>query len=511
VSRLADARVLVVEDNADLADNLTEILEDEGATVRLASTAAAARASIGDGFDVALLDVQLPDSTGLQLLPDLKRAGDGLAEILLISGYATIQDATQAVTGGAYAYILKPFSGEDLVAHVERAWRQVRSSRTERALAHEIKLREANLRALVETVQALLLVLDGEARIIQANRAVASVTGVDAGDLIGRQWIEEFVPEAERPAVHAMFARLLAGEAHVSHEHRVIARDGTQGTHAISERVVSWRSTPVMGKHGMVRIYASGLDVTEIKELEHRTHLAQRLAAVGTLSAGLAHEIRNPLNSAQLQLRLLDRRIARLGNEDLRGPIRLVQEEIERLSHLVQEFLEFARPAVLNVEDTDLTLVARRVVELEGPGASAHNIDITLDAPEPVIVAVDPAKIQQVLLNLVRNAVEAVEPMNGGGAVVVRVLRDGAGGRLVVRDSGPGLSEEILTRLFEPFFSTKPQGTGLGMAICHSLVTQHGGEINVRSQDGAELEVVLPRQPPSVQGGMAGRRRRPLA
>lgn len=508
MSRLAEARVLVVEDNADMAENLTEILEDEGATVRLAGTAAAARASVDNGFDVALVDVQLPDSTGIQLLPHLKHAGDGLAEILLISGYATIQDATQAVTGGAYAYILKPFSGEDIIAHVERAWRQVRSSRTERALAQELRLREANLRALVETVQALLLVLDGEGRIVQANRAVASVTGVSVEELIGRHWIHEFVPEAERPAVEAMFARLLAGESHVSHEHRVVALDRVPGVSIVRERVVSWRSTPVMDKKGAVLIYASGLDVTEVKELEHRTHLAQRLAAVGTLSAGLAHEIRNPLNSAQLQLRLLDRRVVRLGgNEELREPIRLVQQEIERLSMLVQEFLDFARPAVLSVEDSNLVGIASRVVELERPGASARNIEIELDAPEAVTVAVDPAKIQQILLNLVRNAVEAV---GEEGRVLVRVVRDGAGGRLVVRDTGPGIPDETLARLFEPFFSTKSEGTGLGMAICHSLVTQHGGEINVRSNNGAEFEILLPRQPPAVTGEL-GKHRRSLA
>ena len=508
MSRLAEARVLVVEDNADMGDNLTEILEDEGATVLLARTATQARTISAEGFDVALMDVQLPDSTGIQLLPDLKSTGDGLAEILLISGYATIQDATQAVTGGAYAYILKPFSGEDIIAHVERAWRQVRSSRTERALAHELRLREANLRVLVETVQALLLVLDSEGRIVQANRAVALVTGVGADELIGRHWIQEFVPEAERPETEAIFARLLAGESHVSHEHRVVALDHAPGVRIVRERVVSWRSTPVMDKMGAALIYASGLDVTEIKELEHRTHLAQRLAAVGTMSAGLAHEIRNPLNSAHLQLRLLDRRVAKLGDhEELREPIRMVQQEIERLSMLVQEFLEFARPAVLSVEESNLVAIARRVVELERPGASARHIEIELDAPEVVTVAVDQAKIQQVLLNLVRNAVEAV---GEDGRVQVRVVQDGAGGRLVVRDTGPGIPEETLARLFEPFFSTKAEGTGLGMAICHTLVTQHGGEINVRSKSGAEFEILLPRKPPAMTGEL-GKRHRNLA
>lgn len=503
-SRLAEARVLVIEDNQELAENLIEILEDEGAQVRVASTAAAARRLLDGGLDVALLDVQLPDSSGLALIGDLRQAGDGLAEVVLISGYATVQDAIEAVSGGVYAYILKPFRIEDLVVAVERAWRQVRSSRAERALTTELRLREASLRVLVETVQALLLVLDHEGRVVQANPAVTSLTGVPVAELIGRTWIDEFVAEADRASVDAVFHRLFRGEEHLSHEHRVRARQQPQ-----RERIVSWRYTPVRDKGGDTLVYASGLDVTELKELEQRTRLAQRLAAVGTLAAGLAHEIRNPLNSAQLQLRLLERRLAKVsGDEKLHEPLHVVRQEIVRLSGLVQEFLSFARPSVLDIDATDLAALARRVCELEGPVASEHGVEILLDAPEPVVIPADADKIQQVLLNLLRNAIEAAIEVPGQRRVWVRVTPHGQSAVLAVRDSGPGISDEVKARMFEPFFSTKPEGTGLGMAICHSLVTQHGGDILVHSDlgHGTELEVVLPRY--SVAGASQGIRLR---
>jgi PAS domain S-box-containing protein len=497
VSRLAEARILVIEDNDDLAENLIEILEDEGAAVRTAGTAAAARAAMSqdEGLDLALLDVQLPDSSGLALLPDIKRAGDGLVEVVLISGQATIQDATEAVSGGVYAYILKPFRIEDLVATVERAWRQVRSSRAERALATALRLREASLRVLVETVQALLLVLDDHGRVVQANPAVTALTGVPVSELIGKHWVETFVPEAERAGVREVFQRLGLDQEHLSHEHRVLTPD-----QARRERIVSWRYTLVRDKGGDMLIYASGLDVTELKELEQRTRLAQRLAAVGTLAAGLAHEIRNPLNSAQLQLRLLERRLTKAGaDEKLHEPVRLVQQEIARLSGLVQEFLTFARPAVLEVGTTDVAAVARRVVELERPVALEHGVEMILDAPDPVVIGADADKLQQVLLNLTRNAIEATVVVQGPRCVWVHVAPHGAGASLVVRDTGAGMSSEVEARIFEPFFSTKAEGTGLGMAICHSLITQHGGDILVRSEvgRGTEIEILLPHQPPA--------------
>lgn len=498
--RLAGARVLVIEDNADLAENLIETLEDEGAQVRTAGTAAGAREAIArdqePGVDVVLLDVQLPDSSGLALLPDIRRAGDGLVEVVLISGQATIQTATEAVSGGAYAYILKPFRIDDLVATVERAWRQVRSSRAERALATELRLREASLRVLVETVQALLLVLDHQGRVVQANPAVTALTGVPVRELIGKTWVEEFVPASERAGVREVFARLGLDQEHLSHEHRVLTPD-----QARRECIVSWRYTLVRDKGGGMLIYASGLDVTELKELEQRTRLAQRLAAVGTLAAGLAHEIRNPLNSAQLQLRLLERRLGKVSDDEkLHEPVRVVQQELTRLSGLVQEFLSFARPAVLDVETTDVTAVARRVAELERPVARQHGVEMIFEAPGPVVIAADGDKLQQVLFNLARNAIEATVDVQGQRCVWIKVAPHGPGASLIVRDTGTGMTDEVAARMFEPFFSTKAEGTGLGMAICHSLVTQHGGDILVRSEpgQGTEIEIVLPRQPPGA-------------
>jgi signal transduction histidine kinase len=146
--------------------------------------------------------------------------------------------------------------------------------------------------------------------------------------------------------------------------------------------------------------------------------------------------------------------------------------------------------------------MARRVVELERPVAREHGVAMILDAPGPVIIAADADKLQQVLLNLARNAIEATVTVPGQRCVWVRVAHHGSGASLVVRDTGPGMSSEIEARIFEPFFSTKAAGTGLGMAICHSLVTQHGGDILVRSEPGrgTEIEIVLPHQPPVSAG-----------
>jgi two-component system sensor histidine kinase HydH len=363
--RLEDARVLIVDDHPDLIENLTEILEDEGAIVSKAMSASQAIEVARQGFDVALVDIRLPDATGLTLIPRLKHTSDGLTEVLLITGNGSLDDAIAAVGQDAYAYVLKPFDPADLLATVGRAVEKVRLQR-------------------------------------------------------------------------------------------------------------------------------------DTREFERRARIAEKLAAVGTLSAGLAHEIRNPLNAASLQLQLLERRIRRIVAErsddgaPLLEPVALVQHEIARLSHLVEDFLRFARPADLHRRRFDLVQLIHHVVELQALEARRFGIELRGECPrDPVHVDGDQDKLQQVVLNIVRNAIEALE--HTGGLIVIALERLDEGMVSVrIIDDGPGIPEEIRTRVFEPFFSTKPMGTGLGMAICHSLIQQHGGNIEVLVQDGTTVELRLP-------------------
>jgi two-component system, NtrC family, sensor histidine kinase HydH len=357
---LTDAHVLLVDDHDDLVENLTEILEEEGARVTRAARASEAVERAKAGFDVALVDIRLPDATGLSLLPQLKQSGDGFGEVLLITGNASLDDAIEAVGREAYAYVLKPFDPADLLATVKRALEKVRLQRASR-------------------------------------------------------------------------------------------------------------------------------------ELERRARIAEKLAAVGTLSAGLAHEIRNPLNAASLQLQLLERRVKRVSDDPLlTEPIAVVQRELSRLSHLVEDFLRFARPADLYLRRFDANAMIHHVVELQAPEAARFGVELRAELPAVTLhIDGDREKLQQVLLNVIRNAIEALDE-TGGKVLVSLDWADNGMLALRVSDDGPGIPDEILLRIFEPFFSTKPMGTGLGMAICHSLVQQHGGAIEVRCDHGTEVEILLP-------------------
>ncbi len=486
---LAGARFIIIDDQRDLAENLREILEHDHATVAWAPSLADGVAAAQRGFDVALVDIRLPDGTGISLLPRLK-AIDPLAAVVLITGHASIDDAIVAVRSGAYAYVLKPFDTPDLLTTAERAYEQVRLARRAVSLQAALERSEAALRTMVDAVEALLLVLDEGGHVVQANPAVTHATGVEAHTLVGMPFIERFVVAGEQEHMRRAVESVRHGTSGVSFEGR-LQRNSPTG---IEERIIRWRLSGLPTEHGY-RVYASGLDMTETRALEQRTRLAEKLAAVGSVSAGLAHEIRNPLNAASLQLQLLQRRIEKLSDDErIRSPLALVSAELARLSRLVTDFLLFARPAALLAADRDLRVAVDQVVELERPLALQRGVELIANSPDtPVVVQHDPERIKQIVLNLVRNAVEASA---SGGHVDVTIERDGAGARITIRDHGSGIGPAHAQRIFEPFFTTKESGTGLGLAIVHSLVQRHGGTIEVRSSDGTEMVVTLPRHVP---------------
>ncbi len=246
----------------------------------------------------------------------------------------------------------------------------------------------------------------------------------------------------------------------------------------------------------MLRHYQ--LEAEERLVRRERSAQTERITAMQTLSAGLAHEVRNPLNAAKLQLELLERRLRRNQAEPrLLESTELVSQEIGRLTGLLNEFLSFARPTQLSTSSHDLRAIVQHVLELERPSALARGVTFVVASgleveDSPIELEVDAGKVHQVVQNLIRNAVEA---STRDQVIEVRVERVVDGAAITIRDHGPGIPPEVLPRIYEPFFSTKEGGTGMGMAIVHSLVALHGGTISVRVDEGTEFTVALPSHP----------------
>ena len=231
----------------------------------------------------------------------------------------------------------------------------------------------------------------------------------------------------------------------------------------------------------------------EMKDAQRQLVQHEKMALLGTFASGLAHEVRNPLNSISLQLSILDRRVARQerGEGDLRAPLGVIREEIQRLDALVGDFLLFSRTSRVKYEPVQLDPLVDEVVRLLVPEADECGVELARIAPRrpvPVLVG-DTEKLKQVVINLVRNAIEALPD---GGHVRVATESEAARARISVHDDGPGLPQGL--DIFQLFVTTKPKGTGLGLSIAQQIVLDHGGEIAATSEPdgGATFTVSLP-------------------
>jgi two-component system, NtrC family, sensor histidine kinase HydH len=227
---------------------------------------------------------------------------------------------------------------------------------------------------------------------------------------------------------------------------------------------------------------------------------SERLAAIGGLAAGVAHELRNPLTSVKL---LLQHAASRPGDAVLPvAKLRLILDEVARMEGTIQGLLDFSRPPVLQTVRHDLCETVRRAANIVEGRAMAQgvNLDVELSA-FPVIVDGDPQRLHQVFVNLLINGIEA---MPRGGSLRIHLRLDGAKSRVCARveDHGSGIPAEILPRLFEPFTTSKERGTGLGLAVSRRIVEEHGGVIEARNRPdgGATFEVELPCQATAGQG-----------
>jgi len=488
--------VFVIDDNQALAENIAELFRDAGAVVSACSSVADAIRLAGENapFDLAVVDVRLPDATDDLDLVAMLRARSPSGEVILMTGNATVDTAIDAVRHGVFAFVQKPFLAEDLLALGERALAQVALRRDREELARELAGSEAIYRAVVDSVEALIVGLDDEGRIEFCNRLAAETTGWTAREVRGRPFAEVATVERHRRALVTAVGEARQGTRVRDRELPLRSKDGRL-------RVVRWTMAPLVAEDASTPLLlAVGLDVTERIELERRTAQSEAMATMGTLTAGLAHEVRNPLNAAKLQLELLGRQAARLADravaDRIHERVEIVKDEIGRLSILLDDFLSLARPKGLSVEPLFLLPLLQEVAHLEGPLAAAAGIQIEVEHQSNELPAsADRGKVKQVLVNLIGNAIEAMRSQGAGRVTLATTQRGEAWTEVTVRDTGPGIPAELLERVFEPFFTTKEAGTGLGLTLVKRIVELHGGRVDVgpAPERGTLVRFTLPR------------------
>lgn len=339
------------------------------------------------------------------------------------------------------------------------------------------------IRSIVDSVPEGIVVVDCEGRVRAWNRTMVARYGIDVEKTNG-ELLDEVMPSLSRTSFGEELRQVLIGAVQSVHQSTIRLPEEPS-------RVLSVTASPLRRQdddmEGAVVILA---DVTERLRLEDRMQRSDKLAAVGQLAAGIAHEIGTPLNVISGNAEYL-----RAEHENVEE-LQTIVDEVTRISHLVQRLLSFARQEELQIQAVDVAAVIESVLSLTQHQMERKGVRVTVSVAADVPpVSADRGQLQQVVLNLVMNAWQA---MPAGGDLTIAARADGLDESVImeIEDTGRGIATEHLPRIFEPFYTTKDvgEGTGLGLAIVQRIVEDHGGSIEIRSPQGhgTTVELSLP-------------------
>jgi signal transduction histidine kinase len=330
---------------------------------------------------------------------------------------------------------------------------------------------QANLNQMLDTLRDGVLLFTADQRAVMVSDAVAYFLNRPEGELVGKRLEEIF---DEHTTVGAAVLEAFASGEELTAQN-VTLEDGRQVQFSL-DRIDDGLGGGNMGTLLTLR------DTESVTQLGQELEVARRLAAIGSLTAGVGHEVKNPINAMVVHLELLRSKLAAAGQESLNGAQRhldILTGEMQRLDRVVQTLADFSRPMELKLREHDLRQVAGAVIELTAAEMQENGVQISVDTPEEaVMVRVDAEMIRQALLNLFLNGMQA---MPEGGMMRVSLHRDNQFAVVEVQDEGIGIPAHVLPRIFELYFTTKPKGSGIGLAMTYRILQLHGGALDVRS------------------------------
>jgi PAS domain S-box-containing protein len=466
---MEEIRVLVVEDEGIVAKDIQNTLRRLGYSVP--AMAASAEAAIEKATeirpDLVLMDIRLRgEMDGVTAAGTIRAHLD--VPVVFLTAHADARTFKRALATEPFGYILKPFEERELVTNIEMA---LYKHRMERRLRES----EQRFRALIENASDIIVVLRADGSIQYTSPAVKRFGGYEPEELVDQNAFALIHPD-EVEIAREIFVQILAHPfTPYRQELRFRRKDG------------GWLALEGFASNLLEEPAVSGIvinlrDVTEQKRIQANLIQAEKLAALGQLAASLAHEISNPL---QLIIGHLELAQEDLGEKEVVAEhLAAIHAEVQRLSRTVTSIRDLSRRRSSWRERANVNALIEQVLDLSRKQCQYRGVRIRWD-PElnlPAVILV-PDQIKQVLLNLLLNAIEALPD---GGWVEVNTARtdDPVGVRITFTDNGTGIPPDVMPHIFEPFFSTKAEGIGLGLFISQNIMQQHGGHIEVQSSVG---------------------------
>jgi len=485
-------KILVVDDEEIVRLNIERILTSVGYAVVTAKDGRDAVPLISkDEFDLVLTDLIMEDVDGFAILEEVKRVSPETI-VIIVTGYGSLASAVKAMQKGAFDYILKPCEREEMIFRVKKG--------IEKKEMEERLLKFKRMETVLSNIG--VFTLDGSGFITSGKSAISKrLWGTE--DIVGRD-IRQLPGVAESGLV-ACFEQALSGQDIDKENVRFYTQNRGH-----KEFILSVHFKPVNSQNGRVNSLMWIVeDLTRRTQVMQQIGQAEKLAALGKLAAGVAHEINNPLNIISLDVEFIKSQIE--PTSGITESLRSINEEVDRIAHIVRQLQNHAKTDEGIQESLDINeLLNSHIFNITFSQLAKSGIKVNLDpAAHLPHVFIPKTKLTQVFMNIIKNAEDA---MSKGGALTITTrravpLRSVYGTEvtkkfmsrdfveIVIADTGVGIKKEDMNYLFEPFFTTKGfDGTGLGLFISYSIIKSYNGIIKVESHEnkGTAFSIILP-------------------
>ncbi len=502
-----EPKVLLVDDNAQNLKVLYEILKDRGYRLLIANDGEKALSLAERNLpEVILLDIMMPGMDGFEVCRLLKANPVTTdSAVVFLSALDDIDAKVRGFSLGGADYIAKPFQSQEVIARVETHVRVIQLERTLQARNRQL---ESDQSRILNAISEGIYGLDVSGRIIFANPSAAVMNRCQVEELNGQNFFAlHFTPSGDLQESDSLPVIATCEKGISEHQRGVLMRrpDG-------SKFCVEYQATPKREGEQVLGAVVVFRDITQELENERKLASAQalvqeqreqlahaaRLSTMGEMAAGFAHEVNQPLtaitNYVRVALRLAaSEPVDRALLEETLGKI---ESQSHRASEVIRRIRGFVKKPASGKEAVNVAELLEETRQFAEVDARNNDIEIDIRLPDVIPdVYADPIQVQQVALNLIRNALEATRSCGRTSPVIVSAEAGEDGAVVIrVRDHGCGLPEDAEDRLFLPFFSTKNNGMGIGLAMCRSLVQAQGGEIGFRRCDdgGTEFYFTLP-------------------
>jgi PAS domain S-box-containing protein len=492
---------------------MAELLRREGFEAVTASDFDSAFSAVENNeVDAALVDIVLPQQSGIAFLKAL-HLREPYIPVIMMTGEPSISEIPEIVRAGAYDFLSKPVVKDALINAVTKAVEKKRLTDEKRSLERQITQHAEQLElAVAERTRELaeahdflntvldsstehaIIAIDTEGRVTLFNRGAELMFGYSARDAMGKI-LSELIASHFNPGERPFLSWATRSEVEGRHQEETELRRADQGRIIASVTMTPIRAQTVrpLGYVGIIKDLTTERQNEErLRQMRERLVRNEKIAALGRMAAQVAHEVKNPLAGLRLYSLHLKSRIAGKIAVDEEALVDKIIDGIVQLSDTCERVLSFAHPIKLTPRPVDLNSIIAASLALVEPQLSAKKIKVELNLSESGILALlDEAAMRSTLINLMLNSIQA---MNEGGELKVSTAAADQGLRMEIADTGCGMTEEEAKHMFEPFYTTKSRGLGLGLFFAVTIIEHHNGSVEVKSQagKGTEITITLP-------------------